>query len=81
MNNLNFMRSILSISLPEGKKEELERRAEKSGKTVSSYILGLLEWEKELISEDELVKRIADVETKYKEGKTKTLRSLKDLMK
>ena len=74
------MRSILSISLPEEKKKEIEERARKAKQTTSSYIVRIVELEKSLISEGELVKMAAKAEKDYKSGKTKKLTSLTDLM-
>ncbi len=75
------MRSILSVSLPAEKKKEIEERAKKANKSTSSYIMYVVELEKQLISEDELVKMSKKAEKDYKTGKTKKLKSLADLMK
>ncbi|MBU2523658.1 hypothetical protein KKG71_00495 [Patescibacteria group bacterium] len=74
------MRSILSISLPPNKKKDIEGRAKKANMTLSAYIMYTVELEKQLIGEDELVKRAKRAELDYKNGKTKELRSLADLM-
>ncbi|MBI2634885.1 hypothetical protein HYW82_04435 [Candidatus Peregrinibacteria bacterium] len=74
------MRSVLSISLPADKKKEIEARARKANKTTSAYIIHIVELEKSLISEDELVEMAAKAEKNYKAGKTKKLKSLADLM-
>lgn len=74
------MRSVLSISLPAEKKREIEERAKKANQTTSTYIIQVVELEKGLISEDELVKMAAEAEKNYKAGKTKKLISLTDLM-
>lgn len=74
------MRSVLSISLPPKKKKEIEERAKKAHKSTSAYIVHIVELEKSLISEDELVKLANKAEMDYVEGKTKKLRSLKGLM-
>lgn len=74
------MRSILSISLPAEKKKELEKRAKQSNKTVSGYIVQILELEKSLISEDEIIAKAQKAEKDYKTGKTKKLTGLSDLM-
>lgn len=74
------MRSILSISLPAEKKKELEKRAKASKKTVSGYIVQILELEKSLISEDEIIAKAKKAEKDYKTGKTKKLTGLSDLM-
>ena len=74
------MRSILSISLPASIKKEIEKRAKKANQTTSSYIIRVMNLEKSLISEEELVKMAAQAEKDYKSGKTKKLASLKDLI-
>lgn len=79
--NNSKMRSILNISLPTEKKEEIIKRAKKANKSTSAYILHMFELEKNLISEDELVKIANKAEKDYKEGKTKSLQTLEDLMK
>lgn len=75
------MRSVLTVSLPPQVKADIEARAKKAEKTVSSYIIYTVELEKKLISEDELVKMARKAEKDYKSGKTKELASLADLMK
>lgn len=75
------MRSVLTVSLPPQVKADIEARAKKAEKTVSSYIIYTVELEKKLISEDELVKMARKAEKDYKSGKTKKLASLADLMK
>lgn len=74
------MRSVLSISLPEDQKKEIEQRAKKANKSTSSYILYTVNLEKQLISEDDLVKMSKKAEKDYKAGKTKELKSLADLI-
>lgn len=74
------MRAILNISLPEEKKKAIEKRAKKSGLTISSYILYTVGLEEKLISEDELAERIKEAEKNYHKGKAKKLRSLADLI-
>lgn len=73
------MRSILNISLPQKKKTEIIRRAKKAGKSVSAYILSIIELEQRLISEDELLAMMKEADSEYKAGKTKILKSFKDL--
>jgi len=75
------MRSVLSVSLPEEKKKEIEERAKKANKSTSAYIIYVVDLEKQLISEDELVKMAKKAEKDYKTGKTKKLKNLADLMK
>jgi predicted DNA-binding protein len=74
------MRSILTISLPAGKKALLTKRAKKAGKTVSGYILSIIELEEQLISEDDLLAMAVRAEKDYRAGKTKILKSLNELM-
>ena len=75
------MRSVLSISLSEAKKKEIERRAKKANKTISTYILNIIELEESMITENELVKMAKRAEKDYKTGKTKKLHSLAELIK
>ncbi|MFC1616236.1 hypothetical protein ACFL21_03775 [Patescibacteria group bacterium] len=75
------MRSVLSISLPQETKKEIEKRAKKSKKTVSAYIIHVFQIEKSLISEKELSKMAIQAEKDYQAGKTKKLKSIADLMK
>ncbi len=75
------MRSILSISLPKEKKLEIEARARKSNQSTSAYIVRIVELEKSLISEAEVIEASKKAENDYKNGKTKKLKSLKNLMK
>lgn len=74
------MRSILNISLPEEKKRMIRTRAKKANKSISAYILYAISLEESLISEDELLVMSENAEKNYKEGKTKELTSLADLM-
>jgi len=74
------MRSVLSISLTEKQKKEIEKRAKKVGTNTSSYILHAVALEKELISEDDLLEMAKKSEKDYKLGKTKKLSSLADLV-
>ena len=75
------MRAILSVSLPSEKKKEIEERAKKTHKSTSAYIIYVVELEKQLISENELIKMSKKAEKDYKSGKTKKLKSLADLIK
>ncbi len=74
------MRSILNVSVPEKMKKEIQKRAKKAGKTVSAYVISVISLEKEFISEDQLIKMAKKAKHDYKKGKTKILKSLKDLM-
>ncbi len=68
-----FMRSILTISLPEEKKQAIIKKAKKAGKSVSAYIISVIELESQLISEDELLAIVKKFKRDYYEGKTKIL--------
>lgn len=74
------MREVLTISLPKEKKKEIMQRAKKAGMTVSAYIISALELEEQLISEDELLEMAKEAERAYREGRTKVLKSHRDLM-
>lgn len=75
------MRSILTLSLSAQEKAELQKRAKTKKKTLSAYVLDSLRLVDQLISEEELLAMAKKAEENYKKGKTKKLRSLKDLMK
>lgn len=66
--------------MPENEKKALVRRAKKAGRTISAYILHAVKVSETMISEDELVEMSKQAEKEYREGKTKTLRSLADLI-
>ncbi len=74
------MRAILSLSLPQKERKELESRAKKANKTLSAYVLDALAIVKELMSEEELLEIAKQAKKDYKNGKTKVLSSLEDLM-
>lgn len=74
------MRSVLTISLPEEEKKMIVHRAKKAGTSVSYYILYATQLEQTLIGEGEILKMARKAEKDYRTGKTKILRSLKDLM-
>ena len=74
------MREVLSISVSKEEKKKILARAKKSGKNVSAYILYALEVENDLISEDELLAIAKRAEKDYRDGNTKELSSLADLM-
>ena len=74
------MRTILSLSLPQKERTELESRAKKANKTLSAYVLNALAIMKELISEEELLEIAKQAKTDYKDGKTKVVSLLEDLM-
>ena len=71
----------MNISISPEKKEIIEQRARKAGKTVSAYILYTVDLVDQMISEDELVQIAKKAKKNYEKGRTKELRSLADLMK
>ncbi len=75
------MRQVLSISLPQKATKEIKTLSKKRGFTsVSGYIKHLVELDKELISEKELLEDIAIGKKEYDEGKTITAKSMADLL-
>lgn len=74
------MRSLLTISLPPDRVAALKKKAKKRGVSVSYYVRMVLEHEESIISEEQLIARCKEAEKNYREGKTKVLRSLTDLM-
>lgn len=74
------MRAILTTSLPQKTVKEIKQKAKKMGISVSSFILYLISLEKDLISEDEILKMAKQAKQAHKQGKTKKLNSLADLM-
>jgi predicted DNA-binding protein len=74
------MRSVLSISVPPDVKKQIQQKAKKAGKTVSEYLIRIFKREESLISEDDLLEIAERARKQHKEGKTKRLRSLEDLM-
>lgn len=74
------MRAILNLSMPLAEKKKIEKRAKMAKKTVSAYVLDSLKFQETWIQEDELVEIVKQAEKDHKEGKTKRLRSLEDLM-
>ena len=75
------MRQVLSLSLPQNISKEVKDLAKKRGFTsISGYIKNLIENDKNLISEEELIDSITSARQEYKEGKTITGKSLADLL-
>lgn len=66
--------------MPEVEKKALTKRAKKLGLTISAYILHAVKISETMISEDELLEMSKHAEKEYREGKTKTLQSLADLI-
>ena len=75
------MRQILSISMPADMVKEVKNRVKKRGfDSISNYIKTLIKEDEDLISEDELLASVKKARRDYKQGKLKTLKTLKDLM-
>ncbi|MCK5211754.1 hypothetical protein KAJ89_03560 [Candidatus Parcubacteria bacterium] len=76
------MRQVLSISLPGSMIKNIKQRVKNEGfNSVSEYFKYLFKMDTEdVISEEELLKNIKQARKEYKEGKLKTLKSIKDLM-
>lgn len=74
------MRAILNISMPLAEKKKIEERAKMANKSVSAYVLDTLKFQEKFIQEDEILEMAERAEKEYREGKTKKLRSLEDLM-
>ncbi|MBI5412152.1 hypothetical protein HZA43_03170 [Candidatus Peregrinibacteria bacterium] len=74
------MRAILTISMPVEAKKEVEKRARRVHKTTSGYLLDALKIVEQMISEEELLAMSKTAGKNYKQGKTKALKSLNDLI-
>ena len=75
------MRVAITLSVPSERKAEIEMRAKKAQKTVSAYVMQALDLVDGMISEDEILTLSKRAEKNYKQGKTKVLGSLSELMK
>jgi len=76
------MREVLSISLPAATIVKIKKTAKDRGyDSVSEYIQRLvIEDRDDIISEKELLKDIKSSESDYKKGKTRVLKSLRELL-
>ena len=75
------MRKVLSLSLPEKTVAHIKTLSKKRGfASVSDYIRGLIEQDKDLISAKELLAMAKKAQREYKAGKTITADSLADLV-
>lgn len=76
------MRQVLSLSLPQQATKEIKSLSKKRGfDSVSSYIKHLVELDKDLITEEELLKNIKQGRGEYKKGKGIKASSLSKAMK
>ena len=75
------MRQVLSVSFPQHLVKEVKKIAKKRGfDSVSSYIKQLIEMDKGLISETELLKTIKQSRENHKAGKSLTVSSISELI-
>lgn len=75
------MRTVLSISLPQGVARYIERQTKTRGfQSKSAYFQHLIRQEQTMITEDDVVKFDHEALREHKAGKTRKLRSLADLM-
>lgn len=75
------MRQVLSLSLPEQTTKELKVSAKQRGfESVSGYVKYLIDLDKDLISETELLASIKSARTEYQTGKAIKAKSLAELL-
>lgn len=75
------MRQVMSISLPEKEVKRIRVQAKQRGfKNFSAYISHLISEDTYVITEKELLKMVKQADKDYAAGKTKELKSLKDLL-
>lgn len=79
--NHKSMRQVLSLSLPQQSTKDIKNIAKKRGfSSVSGYIKYLVELDKDLIGEEELLSSIKQSRGEYKAGKTVKAKSIADLV-
>ena len=75
------MRQVLSLSLPQETTKEIKILSKKRGfPSVSSYIKHLIELDRNLISEKELLNSVREAEREYRNGETVKAESIEDLL-
>ena len=75
------MRQVLTISLPTTVRSHVKTLAASRGfRSVSTYIQYLINLDRELISEAELLASVREARREYKTGKTVRAKSLADLV-
>lgn len=75
------MRQVLSISLPKKDVAKIKGLAKKRGyPNFSAYIAALVEADQNTISEDALLKIVAEGRKEYRAGKTIQAKSMRDLI-
>ena len=79
--NHNKMRQVISLSFPENIARDAKTLSRKRGYlSISKYIQNLVEMDKDIISEQTLIKSIQQSRKEYKEGKTIAAKSMADLL-
>lgn len=75
------MRQVISLSLPQGATREIKSLSKQRGfASLSGYIKHLIELDKDLISEKELLSSIKQARKEYREGKIITTKSMSELI-
>jgi len=75
------MRQVLSLSFPEKMTKEVKCLAKRRGfDSLSSYFKYLVELDKDLISEAELLSSIKEARRDYREGKSIKAKSIAELL-
>jgi Arc/MetJ-type ribon-helix-helix transcriptional regulator len=75
------MRQVLSLSFPKNTTQEVKKMAKKRGfNSLSAYIKYLVELDKDLISELELLNSIKQARKEYGEGKSVKAKSIAGLL-
>lgn len=76
------MRQILSLSLPQKDSRDIKTLSKQRGfGSISGYIKYLIDLDRELISEKELLKSISEARKEYRAGKTIKAKSMSELLK
>lgn len=74
------MRGILTASLPPDVIAQIRKKAKKMGISVSQFILHLFNLQEGMIDEEGLLQSIKEADEEHRQGKTKQVNSLQDLM-
>ncbi len=65
------MRHVTSLSLPARDSEAIKKQAKQRGfKSLSAYVKHLVELDKEIISEKELLRNVRETRKEYRAGKS-----------
>ena len=75
------MRQVLSLSFPEKTTNEVKSLAKRRGfASLSAYIKYLVELDKDLISETELLSSVKEARREYRTGKSIKAKSIAELL-